>query len=107
MAQYAASLSESPGAYTDSPGGRYDPNSPTTASEHPTKSRCGKHFPSFFSNSSAATYVEPEPSWLQDNRIWITASREPQCSAARRRTIILCFDGTGDQFDSDVCAYLF
>lgn len=53
------------------------------------------------SASSEATCVGQESNWGEQKRAWITA--EDPCSISpHRRTLVLCFDGTGDQFDSDV-----
>lgn len=103
MAQYAASLSQSPTTYVNSPGGHSDTNSP--ASSNTLFNSAGGHFSrSSPSKESDVTYVERERTWGQQDRTWITASNElpGQCPAKRRRTIVLCFDGTGDQFDGDV-----
>jgi hypothetical protein len=49
--------------------------------------------------STDSTVNEPESpgnrTWRDEHRTWIPASH-PQ------RTLVLCFDGTGDEFDSDV-----
>ncbi|KAL4252473.1 hypothetical protein ABKN59_002784 [Abortiporus biennis] len=58
------------------------------------------------SNTSEATCVD-EPidskSWedSDQSRVWIPATREPDYGQPGARTIVLCFDGTGDQFDGD------
>jgi len=40
--------------------------------------------------------------WSEQSRIWLTATK-PETKSEREhgRTLVLCFDGTGDQFDSD------
>ncbi|KAL4252467.1 hypothetical protein ABKN59_002783 [Abortiporus biennis] len=56
------------------------------------------------SNASEATCIdEPTDSkpWADQSRVWIPATREPNYGQPRARTIVLCFDGTGDQFDGD------
>lgn len=40
-------------------------------------------------------------SWSEKSRIWI-----PSPNIKRARTLILCFDGTGDEFDSDVRSFI-
>ena len=35
--------------------------------------------------------------------IWITAHNDDKCCGHEHRTLIICFDGTGDQFDESVC----
>lgn len=52
-------------------------------------------------SDSEMTCVGQESHWGEQKRVWISAE-DPCTSSARRRTLILCFDGTGDQFDSDV-----
>jgi len=42
-----------------------------------------------------------ESTWGEESRIWIPAVTIPQLASQRQRTIVLCFDGTGDQFDGD------
>jgi hypothetical protein len=39
--------------------------------------------------------------WDTPDRDWIPAFREQRPDRRRRRTLILCFDGTGDCFDDD------
>jgi hypothetical protein len=39
--------------------------------------------------------------WDTPDRDWIPAFREQRPDRRRRRTLILCFDGTGDSFDDD------
>lgn len=41
--------------------------------------------------------------WGERKRLWIPASSSPARAAHRHRTLVLFFDGTGDQFDGDVC----
>lgn len=36
--------------------------------------------------------------WRDDKRIWIHSDHVE----SQHRTLVLCFDGTGDEFDSDV-----
>ncbi|KAI0091262.1 hypothetical protein BDY19DRAFT_1086277 [Irpex rosettiformis] len=51
--------------------------------------------------SSGSTVYDDEAAidriWRDDRRIWIPAGP----SEDSRRTLVLCFDGTGDEFDSD------
>ncbi|KAJ3554112.1 hypothetical protein NM688_g3270 [Phlebia brevispora] len=37
----------------------------------------------------------------QDKRVWISADNRDRWCGERHRTLVLCFDGTGDQFDDD------
>lgn len=53
-------------------------------------------------SDSDTTCVGQESNWGEQKRAWITAEN-PCNTSLRRRTLVLCFDGTGDQFDSDVC----
>ncbi|KAI0078127.1 hypothetical protein K474DRAFT_1771218 [Panus rudis PR-1116 ss-1] len=53
---------------------------------------------SYSSTSSNATDIIALRS-IEKFRLWMPAAVEPQ--PERARTLILCFDGTGDQFDSD------
>ncbi|TCD62857.1 hypothetical protein EIP91_006338 [Steccherinum ochraceum] len=39
--------------------------------------------------------------WGERKRLWIPASSSPARAAHRHRTLVLFFDGTGDQFDGD------
>ena len=58
-------------------------------------------------SSSASTVFDDEAAidkvWRDDKRIWIHAGN----STTSQRTLVLCFDGTGDEFDSDVCCLLY
>lgn len=38
----------------------------------------------------------------QDQRVWISADNPETFCGEHHRTLVLCFDGTGDQFDDDV-----
>lgn len=38
----------------------------------------------------------------QARRTWISADNPEKTCGHRHRTLVLCFDGTGDQFDDDV-----
>ncbi len=38
----------------------------------------------------------------QDKRVWISADNPAKFCGEHHRTLVLCFDGTGDQFDDDV-----
>lgn len=38
----------------------------------------------------------------EEERIWITAHNGEQCCGHQHRTLVLCFDGTGEEFDEDV-----
>lgn len=38
----------------------------------------------------------------QDRRVWISAENRFKSCGHTHRTLVLCFDGTGDQFDDDV-----
>ena len=38
----------------------------------------------------------------EDQRVWIQANGEKHCCGHQHRTLVLCFDGTGDQFDDSV-----
>ena len=55
-------------------------------------------------SDSEMTCVGQESNWGEQKRAWITAD-DPCSSSPHRRTLVLCFDGTGDQFDSDVSPY--
>lgn len=37
-----------------------------------------------------------------DQRVWIEAHSDAHCCGHQHRTLVLCFDGTGDQFDDSV-----
>lgn len=57
---------------------------------------------------SQATCVD-DSDWVDESRIWIRAVSNPRANAPFQRstqqpcrTLVLCFDGTGDQFDGDV-----
>lgn len=47
--------------------------------------------------SKLAAISETGTRWSERSRIWL-----PHPNSKRARTLVLCFDGTGDQFDSDV-----
>ncbi|TCD61534.1 hypothetical protein EIP91_008278 [Steccherinum ochraceum] len=47
---------------------------------------------SYFTSADA----KPSTRWSEEARKWI-----PSPDSKRQRTLVLCFDGTGDQFDSD------
>ncbi|CAL1694110.1 unnamed protein product [Somion occarium] len=56
------------------------------------------------SGDSEITCVGQEHDWGEKKRSWITAQDAAHVappSSPRQRTLVLCFDGTGDQFDED------
>ncbi len=62
-------------------------------------------------NAENSRYSDPEECHCNDcvarkyitkTRTWITAEKDPDMCKNRRRTLVLCFDGTGDKFDNDV-----
>ncbi|THH27339.1 hypothetical protein EUX98_g6851 [Antrodiella citrinella] len=48
--------------------------------------------------STSKPHHSRKHSWSEESRIWMSANKP---GTKRGRTLILCFDGTGDQFDSD------
>ena len=59
-----------------------------------------------FRNASEATYVESSDNghsrkWIPDPAAKWSDPNHP-LQTKRPRTLVLCFDGTGDQFDDDV-----
>lgn len=53
-------------------------------------------------NSDANPFADPDAFWGEQKRVWIAANSDPDSIVPQRRTLVLCFDGTGDQFDGDV-----
>lgn len=86
------------------------------AIERSSSGSCSDQSPgngSFFSDATLNDVGDPEEQqqqsseeWRDGFRIWIKAQKYPQASHVRknqhRRTLVLCFDGTGDQCDADV-----
>lgn len=108
-----AQLTESPTAYTTS----FQLSSNTYFSEpeeckpkdfnFPFRYRSGPSRSSTISQNTAVDSVSPvddgsDSFWGEEKHVWISASSSPNNAARRRRTLVLCFDGTGDQFDGDV-----
>lgn len=98
---YTTSFQRTPDAYVD------EPNSYTPQDVHePILSRLTTSRESTISRDSQHTVVDTEPAldeaWGEEKRIWISANSSPHSQNRRRRTLVLCFDGTGDQFDGDV-----
>ncbi|KAI0081423.1 hypothetical protein K474DRAFT_1656566 [Panus rudis PR-1116 ss-1] len=111
-ATYAAYLSSSPAAYVES-FDQTDTSQTRITLRERRNTRARPPPPPVRQSQSAdseATYVphdeeaeEPVPG--EKKRMWITAEDGSQSTEARqaceRRTLVLCFDGTGDQFDGD------
>jgi hypothetical protein len=70
------------------------------------QSPTSNYFPDMGSIAEKVSVESPPPRsgsgvWNAPKRRWIPHPEDPVQHPAR--TLILCFDGTGDQFDNDVC----
>lgn len=99
-------------SYSHTPG-RFEPSSPISlGSDSPTYSPTEAD-----SCSPSQTFKEPGPpsdehSTFKDSRVFTDKKGKgaiPSVIPANRggRNLVLCFDGTGDQFDLDVRRFLF
>lgn len=95
---------------------------------HPVGAHSHLHsdFKKSSSESSEATITDSEVSWMPSEEtfdhpppremtdseldlykpVWVPDPESPTEKDSRPRTLVLCFDGTGDQFDDDVSEIL-
>ncbi|KAH8099325.1 hypothetical protein BXZ70DRAFT_943272 [Cristinia sonorae] len=99
---YTTSFNPSPNVYFDEPSllKLKETDLPFLSRGEPSRS-------STISQSTAVNDDPRTPShegsvyWGEEKRVWISANSAPHSETRRRRTLVLCFDGTGDQFDGD------
>ena len=98
---YTTSFQSSPGRYFDEPlkirdSTRLSRSSTTSAESNNTAV-----------NGEASPPLDTPTFWGEQRRVWISANSgtSQDSQTRRRRTLVLCFDGTGDQFDGDVRSF--